>query len=295
MVSAALASMLLLAVSPVQVESEDCPSGVEVEQMLAAMLPSVPDTARRDVARVKKRALGLRIELLQPDGGVIAERSLERQGSCRELAEFAATTIARWEGDAHPELLRPNADSTPGPSIELPTAQRAHPGAYDAALGGSLSYAGSLAAGAVLALTWIPGASGLGVRVLGSTDMERTVDLDVGRARWRRWTGSAELDWRLSGLPLDFHGGVALGWLTTRGLDALDVHRTASFSPAATLGTRLAWWMTRQLALWLDVSGYTWIRSQKMYADPPAREQEISRWQGVASAGLAIGSLPPGR
>ena len=77
MVSAALAGALLLAALPVRVESDDCPSGAQIEQMLAALLPTTPEGIRPDVARVKKRTVGLRIELTQADGRVIAERVLE--------------------------------------------------------------------------------------------------------------------------------------------------------------------------------------------------------------------------
>jgi hypothetical protein len=297
MVTAALASMLLLAALPVRVESGDCPSGVQIEQMLAALLPSLPEAAQPDVARVKKRAVGLRIELAQANGRVIAERLFDREGSCSELAELAAVAIASWESDVHPEFARPHVEPTPGPAVVLPTAHRSVPVAYEAALGVSLSHARSFAPGAVLVLTWIPWGTGIGMRVLGTAETERTVDLGQRHARWRRWTGSAELDWRLSSIPLDFHGGLALGWMTAKGVDFPQGNRSiVAFSPAATLGVRLAWWAARSFALWFDLSGLYWVRKQTVYADePPSIEQELPRFQGVASAGLAFGRVAPGR
>jgi hypothetical protein len=293
MISAALTSAVLFAALPVRVQSQACPSGPQVEQLLASMLPSISHTVRPDLARVERRAGGLHIELSQAQGAVIAERMFDRDGSCAELAELAAVAIASWESDVHPEFGRPHVEPGPAPVL---AAQPPTPMAYDAALGASLSHAGSFAAGGVLALTWIARGKGPGLRLLAAVEGERTVDLGVGRARWRRWMGSAELAWRLARTPLDFHGGLALGWLTASGADFSAENRSSlSFSSAATLGVRLSWWATRTLALWLDLTGLYWTRSQTVYAEPTGREQEIPRLQGVASLGLAAGRVATGR
>jgi hypothetical protein len=63
MISAALTSALLFAALPVRVQSAACPSGAQVEQLLASMLPSVSDAAQPDLARGEGRAGGLHIEL----------------------------------------------------------------------------------------------------------------------------------------------------------------------------------------------------------------------------------------
>ncbi len=191
------------------------------------MLPSLSDAARPDLARVERRARGLRVELRQAQGTVIAGAVLDRDGILLELAELAAVVIASWESDVHPEFVRPHAEPGPAPAAVMPAARLARPMAYDAALGASLSHAGSFAAGGVLALTWIPRGTGPGVRLLAAVDAERTLDLGVGRARWRRWTGSAEFGWRLSRIPLDFHGGLVLGWLTAGGVDFSQENRSS--------------------------------------------------------------------
>jgi len=292
MVPVVLASALLMAALPVRVESEDCPSSFQIEGMLAAMLPPLPDGARPDRARVKRRAIGLRIELSQADGSVIAERLVEKDGSCTELAELAAVVIASWESDVHPEFVRPHVEPTPAPVAAIPMAQRPTPAAWDAAAGAVLSYSRSLAAGGVLALTWIPWGRGFGLHFSAAVDTARTVDLEGGQARWRRWTGSAELDWRLARIPLDFHGGLVLGWLTASGAGfSKDNLSSVSFSPAASLGVRLPWWVTRSLAMWVDLAGLYWTRSQIVYAEPTGHEQDLPHFQGVASAGLAFGQV----
>lgn len=286
--------MLLFAGGPVRVESEDCPSGAQIEEMLAAMLPPLPETAQPDVARVKKRTLGLRIELSQSDGRVIAERKIDRTGSCSELAELAAAAIASWENEVHPEFARPQVVTTPGPTVVLPTAMRPTPRAYDAALGVSLAHARSFALGGVLALTWLPWGTGLGIRVFGAAESARTVDLGPNQARWRRWMGGAELNGRLASM-LDLHGGLTLGWLKARGVDFTLDHGSDSFSPAATMGVRWAWWASRHFALWLDLSGLYWVRKQTLTSESPDGEQRLPQWQGIASAGLAVGQVASGR
>jgi hypothetical protein len=296
MTSAALAGALLLAALPVRVESEGCPSGAEVEQALATMLPSIADALRPDLARVERRAGGLRIQLSQAQGTVIAERVLDRDGSCAELAELAAVVIASWESDVHPEFVRPHGEPGPAPVAVTSAARPSPPTAYDVALGASLAHAGSFAAGGVLALTWLPRGTGPGVRLFAALDAERSLDLGVGRAQWRRGMGGAELDWRLPRLPLDFHGGFVLGWLTATGAGFSQENLSSvSFSPAATWGARLAFWATRSFAVWVDLSGLYWTRRQTLYADPSGREQELPRLQGALTLGLALGRAAIGQ
>ena len=212
---------------------------------------------------------------------MIAERVLDRDGSCSELAELAAVVIASWESDVHPEFARPHVEPGPAPVVVMPAARLASPMAYDAALGASLSHADSFAAGGVLALTWIPRGTGPGNgTLLAAVDAERTLDLGVGRARWRRWMGSAEFDWRLSRIPLDFHGGLVLGWLTAKQGGRTSPRRTGRAFPSR---LRRPWACDcpggprAYLAVWLDLTGLYWTRSQTVYAEPSGREARTPR------------------
>jgi hypothetical protein len=75
MMLAALFDAVLATTLPVQVESASCPSGREVEQALASMLPSLSGTIRPEVAHIQRRGNQLQIELvgadaaLSPSGG----------------------------------------------------------------------------------------------------------------------------------------------------------------------------------------------------------------------------------
>jgi len=292
---------VVVAALPVQVESAACPSGHEVEQALAAMLPSVSEAIRPDVARVFRRDDHLQIELVNPDAAVIAERRLDENGSCAELAELIAVVIASWESDVHPEFTRSHAEPM---LIALPDAPRPSPPVpipaafYEVAAGAALSWSGSPALAALLAMGWVPRGAGPGLHL--SATVESTHRLDLGNrqaAAWRRYMGSAEFDWHLpSGAwALDFHSGLALGWLAASGTGFSENYNGYSFSPGAVAGTRFSRRVMRHASLWLELALCYWPRKQILYGQPNASQQEIPHYQVLASIGLALGRFPSER
>jgi hypothetical protein len=293
MFPAALFGALLFVALPVRVESEDCPSGVEVEQILASILPTVSNAVRPDLAHITRHDGKLRIELVDAEATVIAERVLDDAGSCSELAKLAAVVIGSWESDVHPEFVLSHAEPLPVPVVAPRAVQASGPHAYDVALGASLSLAGSLAVGSTLAMLWVPRGSGPGLRLFAAGETTRTLDLGSGQARWRRWVGSVDLDWRFAHGPLvlDVHGGLGLGWLAVSGVGFSENRSSSLFSLAASVGARLSWWVTRRFATWLELGGLYWTRSQMVYGEPAVREQEIPRLQGLVSIGLALGRV----
>lgn len=266
------------------------------------MLPSVPQTARRDVAHVTRIEGGLRIELVTPDAAVMAERSLDVEGSCAELAAVAAVVIATWESDVHPEFTRPRAEPIPVAGAPVPIAPPTatvsrSPASYDLAMGPSLSWASTLAAGATLSGTWIARGAGLGIHVFATGETTRTVDLSPGQANWRRWMGGLEADWRLlrGRAALDMHAGLGLSWLSAEGANFLQNKPSqTSFSPGAVLGVRSSWGLTRHFAVSLDLVGLYWTRSQSVSALPLGEQRELPHFQGLASVGLALRQSAPG-
>ncbi len=269
------------------------------------MLAPVPDARERDVARVEWRGDQLRMELVDARANVIAERWLDAHGSCAELAELVAVVIASWESDVHPEYARPHTEQQPLPRVPPPPPptkrearrSRARRSAYDVALGTSVSLAGTAAPAGMLALTWIPRGLGLGPRLFGVVEAPRRLDLGVGWARWGRWMGGAELDLRLpaGANPIDLHGGIVLGWLTVQGYGFTTSLSGHAFSPAVAAGGRYSWWISRSLAVWLDVSGLYWTRNQIVFGEPLGHERRIPELEGLVTFGLAFGSAITGR
>ena len=148
MIAVGVGVLLAVATSPVEVVDDGCPSGEEVELALASMLTTSGATpANRDVAKLERSAGKLHVELVDPEGVVIAERTLDGGASCAELARMAAIVIASWESDVHPEFVRqpgdiPRVERSPPPEKPVATAAPAPAAAaYDVAAGVTLGQA----------------------------------------------------------------------------------------------------------------------------------------------------------
>ncbi len=285
--AAIFAPALLLALLPVQVESTDCPSASEVEQVLAGMLPSSQEEAGRDVARIERVGERLRIELAGADGRGIAERVLEGQGTCTQLAHLAAVVIAAWQSDVHPEFERPQ----PAVAQAAPPPGAAPAGSYQILLGASLLRASDWAAGGCLAAAWFPRGSGLGMGLFAAGETSRTLQLGAGQARWRRWYGGPEIEWRWGHgrATGDLHGGVALAWLDSNGVDFSQNRSSTGLSLALSMGMRGSWWATRHVAGWIDLRGLYVTRDEMLYSVPASREARVPSLEGSLSIGLSWG------
>ncbi len=306
MMLATLLGAVLVAALPVQVESAACPSGQEVEQALASMLPSISETVRPDLAHVFRRGNRLQIILVGTDAVVIAERWIDDTGACAELAELIAVVIASWESDVHPEFTRPQAEPIPAARSEKPPAPPSPPGPeaaafYEVAAGLALSWSDSAALAGNLAMGWFPRGLGPGLYLSATVESTRTLDLAPGtvsgQAIWRRWIGSAEFDWRLprGAWALDLHGGLALAWLAANGSGFAPNHSAYSFSPGGAVGARLSRQATRRTSVWVGLAASYWPRKQLVYGQPDMPQQEIPHYQGLASIGLCFGGSPSGR
>jgi hypothetical protein len=301
--------LVALAGSPVQVVStqvadDACPSSAEVEQALASLIgPLAAPPAIRDVAKLERADGKLRVELVGSDGVVVAERLLERSGSCAEMGRMAAIVIASWESDVHPEFVRPpgeiprverRAAPTP-PVMPPPAAAPTPPAAYEVGAGVSVAQADKPAAGGSIGAAWFPRGLGLGVSVLAAADAPRTIAVGAHEARWRRWTASLELAhrWGRSGFAVDAHGGPIVGRLATEGVDYDQNRSDAAVSFGATAGLRASWWAWRHAALWLDLRGSYFPRRESVYGmGTTLDETAVPSWGGIASIGVALGRGP---
>src|ERR1700690_1177274 len=93
---------LWLAYAPMEViGSGDCPAPADVSRRLAEILPHPEGQSRGPGAphraRIERSQRGVHIELLLPNEERIAERDLEADGSCDDLAAALAVVIAAWE------------------------------------------------------------------------------------------------------------------------------------------------------------------------------------------------------
>jgi hypothetical protein len=306
-IAAGVVLLLDVATSPVQVVHDRCPSGPEVELALASLLTSPSATAAaRDVATLERRSEALHVELVDTDGVVIAERSLDGGASCAELARMAAIVIASWESDVHPEfarqpgeiVARPERPAPPAPAP--PAVVPAPPLSYDVAAGVALGEADTLAAGASIGAAWFPRGIGFGLWTLAAVDRDRTIAVGTHEARWRRWTAGLELArrWARAGLALDAHAGATLGWIATEGVDYTQNRSASAVSLGGTAGIRAAWWLSRHAAFWIDLRGFYFPRQDAIYGTSggaTADQAPIPGAGGIASLGVALGRAPNSR
>jgi hypothetical protein len=291
---------LLLTALPVHVEAELCPSGREIETALASLLPASPNRAPPDLARVFRQGKLLRIELVDKNGALIGERSLDDSDRCAELAVQVAVVIASLATDVHPEFSRPAPEVPPPlpapppapPPVYVPLPRPAPRASFDLAAGASLSFPGSVAVGGSFAAIWIPRTTGLGVRLSAGTETTRSIELGEGRqATWRRWTATSEGDWRYcrGALVLDVHAGLAWTLLHADGSGFPSNASDSSFAPGTYAGARLSWWPTTHVATWLGLDGTYWLLRQLVTATVDTPGQQVPRFSAMASLGLALG------
>jgi hypothetical protein len=299
-----VALLVTVATSPVRVVNDDCPTGAEVELALASMItPSGAVPANRDVAKLERRPDKLRVELSDPDGVVIAERTLDGGASCAELGRMAAIVIASWESDVHPEFVRqpaeiPRVERVAQPPAPSPAA--APSAAYDIAAGVTFGQVDTPAAGASIAAAWFPRGVGPGLWVLGGGDRERTIAVGTHEARWRRWTASLELAhrWARGAFAVDAHGGATLGLLATEGVDYMQNQSDSDVSFGGTAGIRAARWTSRHTALWIDLRGFYFPRRDSIFgtgAGTTLAETAVPSWGGIVGLGIALGRAPLSR
>jgi hypothetical protein len=299
--------LLAIATSPVQVvpgANDACPSGAEVEEALASMLaiPSGATPVSPDVAKLERRSDNLHVELVDPEGVVIAERTFDGGASCAELGRMTAIVIASWESDVHPEFVRQPAEIVRvarAPVLERPVAAppALRAAAYDVAGGVTLGQVDTVAAGASLGAAWFPRGVGLGVSVLGAGELSRTIAVGAHEARWRRWTANAEVAnrWARGRFVVDAHGGLTLGWISTEGVDFAQNRADSTVSLGGTAGIRIGQWFSRRAAVWFDVRGFYFPRRDSIYGTgggATVDETTVPSWGGVASVGLALGRAP---
>jgi hypothetical protein len=297
MMLALLSTTLLLTASAVHVEADICPSAGDIENALAPLLPVSPDHGPWGMARVSRQGKRLQIELVNRDGVLVGERTIDDSDRCAELAVQAALVIANWASDVHPEFARPAPDlpAQVGKTAAAPEPPRA---AFDIAAGAGLSYADALAGGGTLATTWISRGAGLGLRISVGTETARSSELGDGKqAIWRRWTAMTEADWRSSHrtLALDAHAGLAFTLLAANGSGFLQNESLTSPSPGLGAGLRLSWWTAPRFAVWLGFEATYWLRRQFVSTSPDVPGQQIPRYSAMASIGLAVGrgAIPP--
>ncbi len=241
-----------------------CPTPAEVSQHLAGLLPERGSTEAPSRAHLSAGEGFVHIALVGPDGGLLAERRLDRSGPCGEMAEAVAVILAAWQAQYSPTLvpgaIEPAAPAAvASPALEVvPT----RPWLFDAGLGVLTSMVGTQAAlGAKLTGVLTPLAHGLGFSWASSasTKHSQAIADPSGQAEWIRPALALGPNLRLQGdrLALDVHGDAVLAILHVKGVGLASTASDTSAQLGLAAGVRGLWTWARG-AIWVgtDLLGF---------------------------------------
>ena len=264
----AMVLALWLAQSGMEVMGDStCPTPDEIRDQLAALAPAPYGEAAAKPAlhRVNISGAGpsVQVELLDLDGRLVADRTLERTGSCSDVAEAVAVILAAWEAKLNPDVATPVVrapvaqpyEPVSSPVVEASKSQPSRPAVFDAGLAVLVSSAGGEAAwGGRLEGCLFPASRSLGLDVALSATATHTQSIatPASAAQWTRAALSAGPTYRLRRDPLmlDLHAGPVLALLHVQGAGLSPAASDTSAQLGVQAGFR-ALWARNKAAGWL--------------------------------------------
>jgi len=183
-----------------------CPTPGEVREQLAVLAPAPEgdETANPALHRANLSGAGpnVQIELLDLAGQLMADRTLERTGSCSDVAEAVAVILSAWEAKFNPNVATPvvRAPDAYEPVVHETKPQPSRSTPFDAGLALLVSSAGGdFALGARLEGCLFPASHSLGLDVaLSATSTHsQSIAAPASTAEWTRAALSAGPTYRL--------------------------------------------------------------------------------------------------
>jgi len=246
------------------------------------------------------------VELLGSDGRLLAERTLERTGSCADLAEAVAVVIATWEAEFRPNVatsvvLPPLASPPPPapPKMEagspLP-APPLPPLRFDVGIGLLASITGGeVVPGATVAASLSPwsGHLGLAAALSASSTHSQSVGSLTGAAHWTRVALAAGPQYRVSrrATMLDFHlgGVIALLRVAGVGLPSTASDTSAQLGIGAGLRGLRSW---NNAAGWIGLDVLAYLGHDHLDVGGLGVSGQLSRLEVQIAAGMSLGCFP---
>jgi hypothetical protein len=303
-VTSALLALWLATATPEIAGDCTCPTPAEVREQLAVMTSRDDGDGSDERAAHRANISGLNqavhIELLDGDGTLLAERTLERTGTCGDVAGAVAVVLATWETRLNPKLAtppRPFASPSAVPAVQ-PPANAPSPQAmpFDAGLAVLASLVnGEAALGARLEACLFPGSTGVGLHaaLTGTSTHTQSITTPAAptsAAEWMRAALSLGPDYRLGHAApgLDVHAGVALALLHVQGAG---LPRTAS-------DTTLQWglaaglrglWAWNNAVGWLGVDVFVYPGEDRLTIGNYGAVGNLPRLEAQLAAGIGLG------
>ena len=285
-----------------------CPTPVEVREQLAAMAVATAEDAAvkpgAHMANVSSAGSGVHVELLGEDGRLMAERTLERTGSCGEVAEAVAVILSAWEAKFNPNLETPVV-RLPAPApyepvtnavVEEPKPQPGRPVSFDVGLAAIASIAdGDAAYGAKLAGCLFPTGNSVGLDVALSATSTHTQSIatPASAAQWTRAALSAGPTYRLgrSAAMLDVHAGGVLAALHVQGTGLASTSSDTSAQLGLTAGLRFILAFDN-VAGWIGTDVYAYPGQDRLTIGNYGEVGQLPRVDVQISLGVSAGRFP---
>jgi hypothetical protein len=283
-----------------------CPTPAEVREQLVTLAPvSDGDSTGKpgeNRANVSSTGSNVHVELLSLDGQSVGERTLERSGSCSDMAEAVAVIIWTWEAKFDPNLATPTvhppkvspSDSAPTVAQEV-KSKPSRPMSFDAGFALLASMAGGEAAfGTKLEGCLFPGAGSLGLDLaLSATSTHsQSTALSVGTAEWLRAALSVVPTYRLrwSAARLDLHVGPALALLHVRGSGLAATASDTCGQLGVVAGVR-GLWVWNNAAGWISADIYTYPGQDRLTIGNYGEVGQLPHLDVQLSFGMSLGQF----
>ncbi|MFZ5468479.1 MAG: hypothetical protein ACOZIN_03485 [Myxococcota bacterium] len=276
---------LFLAVAAVPLRGgSTCPTPAEVAARIDERLD-----AKGHLATVEAAAQGIRLDLVNEAGAVVATKLLAGAASCSELASAAAVVLSAWlvelRGTEEP-LELPVSPLTQAPSLPPGTSTPAMRLEVSAGLLGSLAADRTFALGALLSASLVPGPRGLGGQISLGALGSRDLGLAGGRATWQRFAAAFGGFYRfaLSGWNVDaaLQGTAAV--LAIDGDELIPGATATHFDPGLMLGLRAC----AQTGPWVGAYATGWFFPRAAAAGP--ERANLPQFELLLAAGWSFGT-----
>ncbi len=308
MIAALLTLWLARPILPLAGDSA-CPTPAEVGDRLAQLAAPTRSAATRTSEQHRAYLSGtdamVHVELLGSDGRLLAERTLNRTGSCADLAEAVAVVLSTWEAEFNPNVvvavvlppLVPPAPPPP-PTLAAKTVERSPVPSlrFDVGLGLHASITGGeVVSGATAAASLAPSRGRLGLALALSADSTHSQSLAslTGAAHWTRVALAAGPQYRLGrgATMLDFHAGgvIALLRVDGVGLPSTTSDTTAQLGVSAGLRGLWAW---NNAAGWMGLDLLVYPGRDQLKVGGLGDGGQLPRVEIQIASGLSLGRFP---
>jgi len=282
-----------------------CPTPAEVRDRLAQLSISTPGESGSDQHRayLSSRDGMVHVELASSDGRLLAQRTLDRTGSCADLAEAVAVVISTWEAEFNPNVamsvtLPPPAPPPPPASPEVKGVQppTKPPLRFDVGIGLLASITGGeVVPGATVAASLSPprGHLGLAAALSASLPHSQSVGSLTGSAHWTRVALTAGPQYRLTrnAMMLDVHAGGALALLRVEGVGLPSTASDTSVQSGLGAGLRgIRSW--NNAAGWLGVDVLAYPGHDHLEIGGLGDSGQLPRVEVQIATGLSLGRFP---